>query len=264
MFRQAPSRFTFGTRRWGWLLAPFKNMTRSNEYTTLMNGSRKRGGYDREKIYPTTTRRKPRTILGSEYLAQGVDFVQSEPWAVVLFLFVFAIFAICLGCSIKYILDPDKVGLPWREYASQEYPTIYSIQDADWDNSALGGYLPPLSVLKPVTPHHDVWPYPGYDYAPHQENLHGGPRVDNLEPTTIYLAVFTYDVGVDRRNLIRQSYASHPRSRTQGTEGVRLRFLMGRPRPQFKHMVDAEMEGESGLGGHADVRIRRHCCARHG
>lgn len=258
MLRQVPSRLPIGTRRWGWLLAPFKHLTgsRAREYTSLMNVSRKPSGYDREKIYPTTTRRKPRTVLGSEYLAHAADFVHAEPWAVVLFLFVFAIFGICLGCGIKYILDPDKAALPWREYASQDYPTIFSIQDADWDNSALRGYLPPLSVLKPVSAQHHHWPYPGYDYAPHQEDLHGGPRVDNLEPTTVYIAVFTYDVGLDRRNLIRQSYASHPRSRTSGTEGVRLRFLLGRPRPQFKDMVEAEMEGESGPNVRADVRIQ--------
>ncbi|CAK9784825.1 hypothetical protein CC85DRAFT_259945 [Cutaneotrichosporon oleaginosum] len=257
MLRKAPSRLPFGIRRWGWLLAPFNRMAnpREYEYTALLSGgassnggssssssSRKRGGYDRERIYLTTTRRKPRTVFGSEYLAQAADFVQNEPWAVVLFLFVFAIFAVCLGCSIKYILDPDKAALPWREYAMQDYPTVFSIQDADWDNDALGGYLPPLSVVKPLSAQHELWPYPGYDYAPHRENLHGGPRVDDLEPTTVYVAVFTYDVGVDRRNLIRQSYASHPRSRTPGTEGVRLRFIMGRPRPQFKHMVDAEVE----------------------
>ncbi|BEI88511.1 uncharacterized protein CcaverHIS019_0112290 [Cutaneotrichosporon cavernicola] len=242
MRRPATSRLPFGTRQWAWLLGPFKPLTRPYDYMSLVDSTIKRGRSDREQIYATTTRRKSRTLLGSQYLAYAVDWVQSEPWAVVLFLFVFAIFSICLGCGIKYVLDPDKAALPWREYASLDYPTIFSIQDADWDNSALGGHLPPLSALKPVTAHHSLWPYPGHDYAPHQENMHGRSRVDDLEPTTVFIAVFTYDVGVDRRNLIRQSYASHPRSRTPGTEGVRLRFVMGRPRPQFKQMVDAEME----------------------
>ncbi|GMK57768.1 hypothetical protein CspeluHIS016_0406020 [Cutaneotrichosporon spelunceum] len=243
MLRPTSVWLPFRPRRWTWLLQPIKPLTRSHIYTALVDGSTiKQGRLDREQIYATTTRRKPRTLLGSKWLALAVDWVQSEPWAVMLFLFLFAIFAVCLGCGIKYILDPDKAALPWREYASQDYPTVFSIQDADWDTSAIGNRLPPLSVLKPVPAQHSLWPYPGHDYAPHQENLHGGSLVDDLEPTTIFIAVFTYDVGVDRRNLIRRSYASHQRSRTAGTEGVRLCFVMGRPRPQFKEIVEAEME----------------------
>lgn len=249
IIRQAPNAsrlLSMGTRRWGWLLAPIRQFTGTHEYQAVGgSGTRKHSGYDREKFYPTTTQRRRRTVCGSRWLALGVNYIQAEPWMVTLGLVAFAIFGIVLGFSIKYILDPDKAALPWREYATAEYPTIFSIQDADWDNSALGGSLPPLSILKPVTSNHSLWPYPGYEYAPHSENLHGGPRVDDVEPTTLFIAIFTYDKGAHRRNLIRQSYAKHPRSRRPGSEGVRLRFVMGTPRPGYKEAVDKEIESES-------------------
>jgi hypothetical protein len=44
--------------------------------------------------------------------------------------------------------------------------------------------------------------------------------------------------------MIRQSYASHWRSRRTGTEGVKVRFIMGRPRAKYAKAVQLEVEGE--------------------
>jgi hypothetical protein len=43
--------------------------------------------------------------------------------------------------------------------------------------------------------------------------------------------------------MIRQSYASHWRSRRPGTEGVQVKFVLGRPRKRYAKAVQLEMEG---------------------
>lgn len=65
-----------------------------------------------------------------------------------------------------------------------------------------------------------------------------------LEPVGVLLGVFTTDAGLERRHMIRQSYASHWRSRRKGTEGVRIKFVMGRPRKRYEKAIQLEMEGE--------------------
>jgi len=70
------------------------------------------------------------------------------------------------------------------------------------------------------------------------------PDVKGIEPVGILIGIFTTDQGVERRHMIRQSYASHWRSRRLGTEGVKIRFIMGRPRARYAQAVQLEMEGE--------------------
>ncbi|KAJ9111373.1 hypothetical protein QFC19_001141 [Naganishia cerealis] len=66
--------------------------------------------------------------------------------------------------------------------------------------------------------------------------------VDTLEPVGLFIGVFTTDEGRERRMMIRQTYGSHHKSRVPGTEGVRIRFIMGRPRTRFERAVKLEME----------------------
>jgi hypothetical protein len=60
------------------------------------------------------------------------------------------------------------------------------------------------------------------------------------------------DSGFERRALIRDTYAAHPRSRNgagegdggMGTSRTIVRFIMGKPRKDFERKVQLEMESE--------------------
>ncbi|ADV24329.1 conserved hypothetical protein [Cryptococcus gattii WM276] len=97
-------------------------------------------------------------------------------------------------------------------------------------------------TLSPLTPDHPIWPY-----KPHTSPLWTAdmPQADldaALEPVSMLIGVFTTDAGVERRHMIRQSYASHWRSRREGTEGVRIKFVMGKPRKRYEKAIQLEME----------------------
>lgn len=141
----------------------------------------------------------------------------------------FLLFALVLTCTIKYILDPDKRALPFREYCTANYPTLYSLQDKD-------------PFLTPLTPSDGLWPYPGRQYPPYADGR--GFSIDSMEPTSVFLGIFTYDKGHARRDLVRQTYMTHARSRRPGTEGVSVKFIMGRPRPELSDAIALEQEGE--------------------
>ena len=150
-------------------------------------------------------------------------------------------FAMCLTMTLIYILNPDKEALPWRQYCHSSYPSLYSLQDlsapSDYD---LFGHSTTLSLV-PLTHNHSAWPYHPHTQQPH--SVESKTDLAELEPVGVLLGVFTIDSGVERRHMIRQSYGSHWRSRKEGTEGVRLRFVMGRPRAKFAKAVELEMEG---------------------
>ena len=174
-------------------------------------------------------------------------------------------FAAGLTLTIKHILNPDKEALPWRSYCTYDYPTLYSLQDpnarippASAVDSTLTFTSPPARdplainsfasatsanlVLTPITAEHPAWPYHPHPSQPFVANTTSS--LDELEPVGILVGVFTTDEGVQRRHMIRQSYASHWRSRREGTEGVTVRFVMGRPRKKYAKAVQLEMEGE--------------------
>ncbi|KIY32445.1 hypothetical protein I305_05013 [Cryptococcus gattii E566] len=97
-------------------------------------------------------------------------------------------------------------------------------------------------TLSPLTPDHPIWPY-----KPHTSPLWTAdmPQADldaALEPVSMLIGVFTTDAGLERRHMIRQSYASHWRSRREGTEGVRIKFVMGKPRKRYEKAIQLEME----------------------
>jgi hypothetical protein len=129
-----------------------------------------------------------------------------------------------------YILNPDKEPLPWRAYCSvpslvsplnrsgsQELPNIYP-------NTTTGQLLP-------------VFPPPDFD---------------SLPPAGVFVAVFSVDSGFERRQLVRTTWASHPRSREGsgpsdsgfGTSRTIVRFILGQPRKNWEGRVRLEMESK--------------------
>ncbi|WWC67539.1 uncharacterized protein I206_101448 [Kwoniella pini CBS 10737] len=283
-----------GTRNWGWLFEVIpgfassttttiastdssiirKNDSRKNSITTkTRNRERERlmSGHSRGRSDvhgPFTSRRKSinQKVLGSKWLARVMVFVPTEPWSISLFLIFFAAFAVTLTFTIKHILNPDKEPLPWRQYCTSDYPTLYSLQDPSLpsphvnsmvnsnpsfpstehiESVPVNSFAPSSSkplTLMPLTPEHPAWPYHPHDKPPFSPEMSTKELDESLNPVGVLIGVFTTDAGVERRHMIRQSYASHWRSRRDGTEGIRIRFVMGRPRKRFEKAVQLEME----------------------
>ena len=153
-----------------------------------------------------------------------------------------------LIASIKYVLDPDKEALPWRTYCSADHPSLYSLQNippSSYTSSSTlfnFGTADQLS-LQPLSRGELAWPY-GAQQPPASFGGVLQSDLSDLEPVGVFVGVFTFDAAVKRRNLIRMSYDSHPRSRTPNAEGVRLRFIMGRPSARYRKAIELEIEGE--------------------
>lgn len=146
-------------------------------------------------------------------------------------------FAATLTMTLKYVLNPDKAALPWRQYCLADYPTLYSLQDPSRPNEISPRHE--NLVVTPLTARHPSWPYKHpqpYSYETNQTGL------DNLQPVGIFVGVFSMDSGVKRRELVRHSYAAHPFSRTESTKNIRVRFIIGRPRSEYVEAVKAEQE----------------------
>jgi hypothetical protein len=175
----------------------------------------------------------------------------------ILVLTIFAAVAVGLTLALIHILNPDKEPLPWREYCQADYPRYFALQ---YPSRHLGtasviadmqpgeeedprymtlpavspDYLAPINASSPQWPFH---PHTSIPWSAEDES------VDQLDPVGVFLGIFTTDAGMERRNMIRRTYGSHWRSRVNGTQGVRMRFVMGLPRPKFARLVKLEMEG---------------------
>lgn len=151
-------------------------------------------------------------------------------------------FAATLTMSLKYILNPDKKALPWRRYCTADYPTLYSLQNlVNPDDLSSSATL----QLAPLGPSNKAWPYPGMTQRPFDPSAQADIP---LAPVGVFLGVFTMDSGVLRRNLVRDSYGSHWRSRRNGTECVSVRFIMGTPRLEYVDAVERENQGKLEAG----------------
>ncbi|WRT65142.1 uncharacterized protein IL334_002084 [Kwoniella shivajii] len=266
-----------GTRNWGWLFGMVRDrltnggsssLTRRTESTGRKNSiSAKARNRERERLMSGSIsrvgRKRDQKVLGSKKLARIMAFVPTEPWSISLFLIFFVAFAVTMTFTIKHILNPDKEPLPWQQYCTSNYPTLYSLQDpflpppyvnSDVNSNPsfpssqhiesvpVNSFAPSSSkslTLMPLTPEHPAWPYHPHSTPP---NMTVAELDETIDPVGILIGVFTTDVGLERRHMIRQSYASHWRSRKEGTEGVRIRFVMGRPRKRFEKAVRLEME----------------------
>lgn len=88
-----------------------------------------------------------------------------------------------------------------------------------------------------MTAAHPAWPYPN-GHAPTLADA------DRIPPVGVLVGVFTMDREAKRRQLIRSTYMVHPESRKQGTEGVKVLFVMGRPTKKYAAEIAMESECE--------------------
>lgn len=125
-----------------------------------------------------------------------------------------------------YLLNPDKDPLPWRAYCS-----IPSLVPPPSGSSDLPTIYPNVSEgqLLPI--------FPPLDF-------------DSLPPAGVFVGIFSVDSAIERRQLVRTTWASHPRSRNGagpddnglGTSRTIVRFILGLPRKNWERRVKLEME----------------------
>ncbi|ORY72612.1 hypothetical protein BCR35DRAFT_354380 [Leucosporidium creatinivorum] len=69
---------------------------------------------------------------------------------------------------------------------------------------------------------------------------------DSLKPVSVFVGVFSVDASVERRNLIRMTWAKHSKPidpRTgRPTNDIQVKFVLGRPRKSYAKRVALEME----------------------
>lgn len=144
-------------------------------------------------------------------------------------LLLFTVFAISLTLLLMYILNPDKEPLPWQAYCAIPPPSSY-----------------PPSYRAPL-------PYPYLNPLPESSPPTFPPDdLDSLPPAGILLGVFSMDSALERRMLIRTTWASHPRSRNGagvgddgfGTSRTVVRFILGQPRKGWERRIQTEMESQ--------------------
>jgi hypothetical protein len=73
--------------------------------------------------------------------------------------------------------------------------------------------------------------------------------VDNnfyqLSPAGVFLGIFSMDSGLERRMFVRTTFANHERSRVDnGTSRTIVRFILGKPRPEWDRRIQLEAESE--------------------
>ncbi|KAF8807379.1 hypothetical protein BYT27DRAFT_7189471 [Phlegmacium glaucopus] len=155
-------------------------------------------------------------------------FFPSQPTTIVLTLILFSIFAISLTLLLIYILNPDKEPLPWRAYCS--IPSLAPPFDRPAPTTFPHIY-PNITKGKTIPP----FPPPDFDFLP---------------PAGVFIGVFSIDSALERRMLVRTTWASHPRSRDgagpgddgAGTSRTIVRFILGQPRKDWERQVKLEME----------------------
>lgn len=65
----------------------------------------------------------------------------------------------------------------------------------------------------------------------------------NLSPAGVFLGVFSMDSGLERRMFVRTTFAAHERSRVDnGTSRTIVRFILGKPRPEWERRIQLEAE----------------------
>lgn len=141
---------------------------------------------------------------------------------------MFFLFALLLTMILVHALNPDKRPLPWREYCSIPPPIK----------------RPPLLTSSPDTLVLD----PSVDPP-----VFPPPNFETLTPVGIFLGVFSVDQAVERRMLIRSTWARHPRSRhgaeastdDKSTDRTVVRFILGKPSSKWERRIQLEMESES-------------------
>jgi hypothetical protein len=99
----------------------------------------------------------------------------------------------------------------------------------------------PTSIFPYLTPIN--YTHPPISFPP--------PDLDLLPPAGVFVGVFSMDSAVERRMLIRTTYASHQKSRNGagagdgglGTSRTVVRFILGQPTREWDRRIKLEMEG---------------------
>ncbi|KAI0335219.1 hypothetical protein GY45DRAFT_1366804 [Cubamyces sp. BRFM 1775] len=150
------------------------------------------------------------------------------PVTILLTLLFLTIFGVSLTFLLIYILNPDKEPLPWRGYCTLPQhsggPPSLSLSSSALLQTPLPTNLTP-SAFPP-------------------------PEFDMLAPAGVFVGVFSMDTAVERRMLVRSTWANHRRSREGagdgdgglGTSRTVVRFIMGQPRKDWERRVKLEME----------------------
>ncbi|KAF8530960.1 hypothetical protein JB92DRAFT_321983 [Gautieria morchelliformis] len=165
-------------------------------------------------------------------------FFPKQPTSIILTLLVFTIVAILITLLLMHILNPDKASLPWRAYCS--------IPSTSTD--------PPSLPRAPADEHFTMQVPVDFDPSNPSESLVSNPfppsYLDDIPPAGVFLGVFTTDSAVERRMLIRSTWASQERSRFgainadggNGTSRTIVRFVLGKPRSGWERRVQLESE----------------------
>ncbi|KAG8219791.1 hypothetical protein J3R82DRAFT_763 [Butyriboletus roseoflavus] len=190
-------------------------------------------GKDMENLQEGCKKDRPTSTVPSttdnycEALSSTFDVTNRLTLDKIFALLLFTVFAISLTLLLMYILNPDKEPLPWQAYCaippSSSYPPSY--------RAPL-----PYPYLNPL-PESSIPTFPPDD-------------LDSLPPAGVLLGVFSMDSALERRMLIRTTWASHPRSRNGagagddgfGTSRTLVRFILGQPRKGWERRIQTEME----------------------
>lgn len=175
-------------------------------------------------------RRDPRSWLrsGKRMFRKVIrhPYIPKTPITIILTLLLLTAFGVSLTFLLMYILNPDKAPVPWRGYCTipeaNDYPEPLSYT----------AYFPKQPSAGFSTPS-----FPPDDF-------------ETLPPAGVFLGVFSMDSSYERRQLIRSTYATHPRSRNgagagdggNGTSRTIVRFIMGRPRSDMERRVKLEID----------------------
>lgn len=158
-----------------------------------------------------------------------LPFIPKTPLTILFTLLLFTAFTISLTHLIIYLCNPDKQPLPWRGYCT----------------------IPNFSTEPPPA---SLGPYDSFPLAPPNGTFtpqsFPPDNLESLSPAGVFVGVFSMDTGIERRMLIRSTYASHPRSRNgagagdggAGTSRTVVRFVMGKPRKEWERRIQLEME----------------------
>ncbi|PCH33678.1 glycosyltransferase family 31 protein [Wolfiporia cocos MD-104 SS10] len=169
-----------------------------------------------------------RTVKRGLRLLIRHPFFPKTPITILLTLLLLTTFGVSLTFLIIYILNPDKEPLPWRGYCTiPQYST--SPPSLDLPTTASFPYPPPTNFTPPSFPPDDL---------------------DSLSPAGVFVGVFSMDNAVERRMMIRSTWASHVRSRDGagagdggvGTSRTVVRFILGQPRKEWNRRIRLEMD----------------------
>ena len=149
----------------------------------------------------------------------------------VFILILFSLLAGAITLYIMSILNPDKDPLPWRAYCSMPYLAPPFENSGSLDSPNIYPNISRGQVLPPFPP----------------------PNFDSLSPAGVFVGVFSTDSSFERRQLVRTTWAGHPRSRNGagpgdnglGTSRTIVRFILGLPRKNWERRVRLEMESMS-------------------